>query len=106
MTVVPDIAAVRAWSNVSVQSLSDAQLQQIVDTEAALQAAVCTWSDADYPVALAQAMLRRCSREVGARQLPLGLTADTAGEYSPVRLPNFDVEIERLEAPYRVIAVA
>lgn len=105
MADVPDIAAVRAWSSVSVQSLSDAQLQQIIDTETALQTAACTWTEV-YPTALAQALLRRCSREIGARQLPLGLSADTAGEYAPVRLPNFDVEIERLEAPYRVIAVA
>ena len=57
-------------------------------------------------VPLAQALLRRCGREISARQLPLGLSADMAGEYAPVRLPAYDVEIERLEAPYRVIAVA
>lgn len=106
MATRPDVAAVRAWSNVSAQSLSDAQLQQIVDAETALQDVMCPTTAPDYPPSLAQALLRRCAREIGSRQLPLGLTADTSGEYAPVRLPNFDAEIERLEASYRVIAVA
>jgi len=105
MATIPDVVAVRSWASVTAQSLSDEQLQQIVDAETALQAACCTYSD-DYPAALAQALLRRCAREISARQLPVGLSADTSGEYAPVRLPSFDVEIERLEAPYRVIAVA
>jgi hypothetical protein len=37
--------------------------------------------------------------------LPLGLSSET-GEYAPVRMPSWDVEIERLEAPYRIVAVA
>lgn len=96
---------VRAWAGVTVQSVSDEQIQQIIDAEMDLQAASCVWGDL-YPAALAQAVLRRCSREIGARQLPLGVTADTSGEYAPMRLPSYDAEIERLEAPYRVIAVA
>lgn len=103
---IPTVADVRQWTSVTVQSLSDAQIQQIIDTETALQAAACRWVTDAYPVSLAQAMLRRCAREIAGRQLPLGLTADTSGEYAPVRLPSFDVEIERLEAPWRVIAVA
>lgn len=106
MATVPTVADVRAWANVSAQSVSDAQLQQILDGETALQGAYCAWADEDYPPALAQAILRRCAREIGSRQLPLGLSADTGGEYAPVRLPSYDVEIERLEAPYRVIAIA
>lgn len=103
---IPTTAEVRAWTGVSVQSMSDPQLAQIIATEAELQAACCTWDGGVLPVALSQALLRRCGREISARQLPLGLTADTSGEYAPTRLPAFDPEIERLEAPYRVIAVA
>jgi hypothetical protein len=106
MATVPTVPDVRAWSNVTAQSVSDVQMQQILDAETALQAASCVWADGDYPSALAQSLLRRCAREIGSRQLPLGLSADTGGEYAPVRLPSYDVEIERLEAPYRVIAVA
>lgn len=105
MAETPSVQDVRDWATVSAQSLTDDQIQQILDAETALQAAVCTVPET-YPAALAQALLRRCAREIGARQLPLGLTADTSGEYSPVRLPNWDSEIERLEAPFRVIAVA
>lgn len=105
MAQLPDVAAVRSWSSVTTASLSDDQVQQIIDTEAALQAACCVWED-DYPISLAQALLRRAAREIAARQLPLGLSADTGGEYAPVRLPSFDAEIERLEAPYRVVAIA
>lgn len=108
MADIPDVQAVRDWATVSAQSLTDAQIQQILDTETALQAAACLVPEApeDYPAALAQAVLRRCARQIGARQTPLGLTADTSGEYAPVRLPYLDSEIERLEAPFRVIAVA
>lgn len=106
VATVPTVSEVRAWSQVTAQSLSDVQIQQILDAETELQTAACVWADGEYPFALAQALLRRCAREIGSRQLPLGLSADTGGEYAPVRLPNYDVEIERLEAPYRVIAVA
>jgi hypothetical protein len=105
MADIPDVATVRAWAQVSAQSVTDAQLQQVIDTEVALQAASCRWVD-DYPTALAQAILRRSARQVGARMLPLGLVGDSAGETQPVRMPSWDVEIERIEAPYRVIAVA
>jgi hypothetical protein len=105
MAEIPDVGTVRAWSSVSTASLTDDQVQAVIDTEAALQAACCL-VPADYPTPLAQAMLRRCSREIAARGLPLGLAGDTGGDYAPVRLPSFDVEIERLEAPYRIVAVA
>jgi hypothetical protein len=112
MGVVPDVATVRAWATVSAQSLDDEQMQQIINAEQVLQAAVTRYAapldaPADYlPDALVQALLRRCSRTISARQLPLGLSADTTGEYAPVRLPSYDAEIERLESPYKIIAVA
>jgi hypothetical protein len=104
--VPPTIPEVRAWSNVSAQSLSDDQVQAIIDAEVDLQGAVCEWGETSFPPSLSQSLLRRCAREIGGRQLPLGLTADTSGEYAPVRIPAYDAEIERLEAPFRVIAVA
>lgn len=107
MADVPDVAAVRSWASVTAQSLSDDQIQQIIDAELALQGACTVYVSADdYPAALAQALLRRCSRQISSRQLPLGLSADTGGEYAPVRLPNYDAEIERLEGPYRLIGIA
>lgn len=106
MAEIPTSPQIRDWANVSVQSVSDEQLDLIRAAELALQAATCSWVGPDYPDALAQALLRRCARELGSRQLPLGLAGDSAGEYAPVRMPSYDVEVERLEAPYRVIAVA
>lgn len=100
----PTPAQVRAWANVTAQSLSDDQLNMIIGAEVDLQDATCAWGG-EYPAPLAQALLRRCAREIGGRQLPLGLTADQGAESQPVRLPSYDVEIERLEAPYRVIAI-
>jgi hypothetical protein len=105
MAEIPDVAEVREWAAVSLSSLSDVQIQQIINAEEALQAAACEVSPV-YPDALAQALLRRAAREIAARQLPVGLSADTGGEYAPIRLPSFDAEIERLEAPYRIIVVA
>jgi hypothetical protein len=105
MAAIPTVADVRAWSSVSTASLTDDQVQAIVDTETALQAASCL-VPAAYPAPLAQAVLRRCAREIAARGLPLGMAGDTTGDYAPVRLPSFDAEIERLESPYRVLSVA
>lgn len=103
---MPSLAEVRAWILVPVSSMSDVQLTQVMDAETDLQAQCCQIpaTTEDYPPALAQALLRRVARHVSARGVPLGLTGDS--EFGPVRLPSWDVEIERLEAPYRVIAVA
>lgn len=101
------IADVRAWAGVSPTSITDAQLQQVLDAETALQAARCTVpaGEAPLPAALVQALYRRCAREVAARSLPLGYLSDT-NEYGPVRLASYDAEIERLEGPFIAIAVA
>jgi hypothetical protein len=104
--IVPTVAEVRAWTNVTAQSLSDDQVNLIITAEAMLQAAFCAWGADVYPAALSQALLRRTARTIAARQLPLGLTSDQGSESQPVRLPLLDVEIERLEAPWRVIPIA
>jgi hypothetical protein len=107
MAAFPTLAQVRTWIGVPVASLSDDQLSQVVAAETDLQAAACdVGSDpaTDFPAALAQALYRRTARHVAARGVPLGLTGES--EYGPVRLPSWDVEIERLEAPYRFIPVA
>lgn len=107
MAAPVDIADVRAWANISPGSITDEQLQQVLDAEAALQAARCTVPDGDEPLPaeLIQALYRRCAREVSTRSLPLGFLSDTS-EFGPVRLPSYDAEIERLEGPHIVIAVA
>lgn len=97
---IPTLDEVRAWSHISTE-VSDAQLQQALDAEAALQASVCSWPGAPAtprPPALTQALMRRCAREVAARDNALGMMQDA--EFGAVRLPVWDAEITRLERPY------
>ena len=110
MTAPVGIGEVRAWAGISPTSITDAQLQQVLDAETALQAACCIfpadpWGTNPTPAALVQALYRRCARQVSARSLPLGYLNDIA-EYGPVKLSSYDAEIERLEAPYRIVAIA
>jgi hypothetical protein len=107
---VPTLADVRAWVGVSLTSITDAQLQGVIDAEVALQASTCDLTPTDetstaYPPEMVQALYRRVARECAARGLPLGLT-DVVGEYGPARIPTFDAEISRLEAPRRNVVVA
>lgn len=107
---VPTLAEVRAWVGVSEASMSNEQLTVVIDAEVALQAATCDLTpegegSTDYPPEMRQALYRRCARQVAARGLPLGLT-DVVGEYGPARIPTYDAEIARLEAPRRNVVVA
>ena len=103
----PTLVQVRDWTGVPTTAMSDEQLQEILNAETATQSRYCIFPAGGYgdASALFQACLRRCAREIAARGLPLGLTSGDV-EYGPVRLPNLDTEIERLEGPFRVIAVA
>jgi hypothetical protein len=102
----PTLAEIRAWIQVPVSALSDAQLQQIVDSEAALQAAECTIPElpADYPDELNQAMLRRVAHVAALRSLPLGIISDV--ESAPMQAAAWDSEVRRLEGPWRSVVVA
>jgi hypothetical protein len=102
---IPTLEEIRSWVGVSATVVSDEQLQQVTDAELDLQAARCLLPT-DYPASLAQALYRRIARELAARGVPLGLlSAD--GEYGGVaRMPGLDVEVNRLEAPYRITAIA
>lgn len=97
---IPTLGEVRAWSQIS-PAVSDQQLQQVLDAEVALQGSVCSWAgapDAPRPAALTQSLMRRCAREVAARDNALGMMQDA--EFGAVRLPAWDAEITRLERPY------
>lgn len=106
MTAVPTVDDVRKWATISATSITDEQLQQVLDAERSLQGACCLIPpDDQLPPALVQALYRRCARQVSARSLPLGYLNDVA-EFGPVKLSSYDAEIERLEAPYRIVAIA
>lgn len=99
----PPIDDVRAWIKVPATLLNDAQLQQVIDAEALIQARLCSTTD-PLTSDLVQAIYRRVAREVAARGVPLGMLG-TDTEYGTARLTRFDAEIERLEGPNRRFVV-
>lgn len=62
--------------------------------------------DYDYPDALSRACLRRCQRQVAARNVPLGVLGVESDGFGPINLPSWDAEIARLEASYRIPVIA
>lgn len=113
MNGVPTRDQVRQWIGVPVSAVTDADLDQILAAELAIQARTCRLPDdsdpdnpATYPEALARAVMRRCQREVAARAVPLGAIGNEANEYGAMTLPRWDAEISRLEASYRITVIA
>lgn len=103
MSTRPTIADVRTALGVPATVLPDADLERIYDAECASQDARCKTGDdpaADTPAPLAQAIIRRCQREVAARNLPLGMVGIDS-EYGAQRLPQYDAIVDDLERPYR-----
>lgn len=98
----PDLDQVRKWTAVSGNSITDEELQIVIDAEVVGQAEVCRVEV--YNAALYQAVLRRCARELAARGVPLGMTSGES-EYGPARLATFDAEVERLEGPFRIAVI-
>lgn len=98
-----DLQHIRSWVGVPTTSVSDEQLQQVVDAESRSQARICRVpaEPAPYPQDLEQALYRRVARHLAAKSIPTGLVG--VGEYGPSRLPYFDAEIERLEGPVRMV---
>lgn len=115
MIGVPTSSEVRAWVQVPASAISDADLDQILAAELAIQARICrlpvdpdpdTGGEASYPDALSRAILRRCQREIAAKALPLGILGSEGAEYGPMVLRSWDAEISRLEASYRQVVIA
>jgi hypothetical protein len=100
---LPTLPEIRAWAQISAQ-VDDVQLQQVLDAEAALQGTVCAWpgvtEGARRPAPLTQSLMRRCAREIVARDNALGIMQDP--EFGATRLPSWDAEISRLERPYLI----
>ena len=111
MAAVPTVGDVRDWCGISPTSLTDDQVQGVLDAELANQARLCrlvsegTPPD-DFPASLRQAIFRRCGREFSGKQVPLGVIGDPSSEYGSQRLLTFDAEVERLEGPYRIVVFA
>lgn len=99
------MADVREWLLVAPTSVTDAQLQLVIDGELGNQAELCRVPEDPnaYPQALAEGLYRRVGRFLASRQVPLGLYGDPASEYGPTAVPSFDAEIERVEGPFRIV---
>ena len=108
----PDLVQVRAWVAVPATAVSDEDLSQILAAEIAIVARTCRVPDeaeepeAVYPPPLARSVLRRCQREVAARNVPLGVMGQEGPEFGPLTVPSWDAEIRRLEASYRIPVIA
>lgn len=114
MTGEPDLVQVREWCKVPATSVSDEDLQQILDAELAIVARTCRLPvppaegepEPAYPPALARSVLRRCQRQVAAQNVPLGVLGQDGAEFGPLTVPSWDAEIRRLEASYRIPVIA
>ena len=105
MPGVPTVAEVRSWLSLSATSITDDQLQLVIDGELGGQRALCRVpaDPAEYPDHLREGLYRRIGRYCAGKQIPLGLYGDAASEYGATSLPMFDAEIERTEGPFRVV---
>lgn len=62
--------------------------------------------DADWPADLAEALCRRVHRNLSMRGLPLGLVVNAADDAeSATTRVGADIEVRRLEAPWRRLPV-
>lgn len=114
MLGVPTAADCRAWARVSVEAIPDADMDQILDAELAIQSVTCVippdpdegGAEAVYPAPLARALLRRVQRHCALRNLALGYITDVAAEFGPQQISTWDAEVSRLESSWRQHVVA
>lgn len=97
-SLMPDLSDVKTY--LDDVSESDAQLQDVLDAEAAAQRARCS-VPAVYPADLREALLRRVARNLAARRVPVAQFSSFEGGSTVTRVPMLDAEIVRFEAPYR-----
>jgi hypothetical protein len=114
MPTAPDINAVKAYLGPD-HSWTDAEITSAIAVETVAQQKACRFpSDPEppaeplpYPADLAEALKRRVAANLAKRSLPLGFQA-SATEFgtTALRFSAIDVEVRRLEAPYRRLVVA
>lgn len=95
MTTVPLVEDVAAQLGKTAEAIQD-----VYDAEVSDQARRCRVEP--YNAALAAALVRRVSRSLAMRNLPLGVLQDDTGA---TRVGSTDPEVRRLEAPYRKVVI-
>lgn len=98
-TGMPNTDDVADYLGDSAASWTTEELQDALDAEAAAQRSLCRVG-AVYPADLRQALLRRVTRNLALRSLPLAVLRGDA-EAGDTILPGRDPEVRRLEGPHR-----
>jgi hypothetical protein len=98
----PTLAEILVYLGNEVSADDDA-VGAALAAEKASQAKRCRVpaDDADWPADLAEALMRRVHRNLVLRGLPLGLATNVTDVAVSVTRVGLDVEVARLEAPYR-----
>lgn len=86
-------------------SWDDDEVAEALAAEADAQRAICA-VPAYYPADLRNALLRRVSRNLAMRRIPLAIPQGDAEAGSSSVIPPYDPEINRLERPHRRLLVA
>lgn len=102
----PDLTAVKEYLG-DEGAWTDAEIGAALLVEKAAQAARCIVpaDDAVWSADLAEALKRRVHRNLVMRALPLGLSTTMSEATVSVTKIGIDVEVTRLEAPYRKLLV-
>ena len=107
----PDLTAVKTYIG-NEGSWTDDEIGAALLAEKAAQAARCRVPvattevpDPVWPDDLAEALKRRVHRNLVMRALPLGLSTSMSEATVAVTKVGYDVEITRLEAPFRRLVV-
>lgn len=81
-------------------SHTDEKLERTLSAEAAAQRKACR-IPAAYDADLAEALLRRCARNLAFQRVPLSVLQGDADAGTANAYPGRDPELRRLEGPYR-----
>jgi hypothetical protein len=94
----------KAYLGPTAAKYSDAVLTGVITTESAAQASKVNYPPSPAPE-LAEALMRRCQRNLALRALPIGLTDVQGDADTRSYVPGRDPEIQRLEGPYRKLVL-
>lgn len=100
---MPDaqLPALKTYLKQGAAFWSDDELEGALVAERSAQARRCKVPATDVPPDLTEGLFRRVARNLVLRGLPLGLQASTSETVIAVTKIGDDVEIRRLEGPYR-----
>lgn len=105
----PSVEDVQTYLGFQDSPWGRAEIQSALSAEQSAQSLVCIVpaDGADWPADLTEALCRRVAHNLAVRRNPTGVeTAESEFGTTQLRVGGNDAEVNRLEAPYRVIPVA